>query len=138
MGQWLWKKMRICMTCYNCEKNIWGRNKQFIERNLAKSLYLANNWINPRTKSRKWLICNKDNGVMTLTNTYIVDAWHVIIAEISEEKINNPLRRTLERRLTKKAKCVSRCKFDWLIYSFIHLQWILSKMIQVAKITLAF
>lgn len=22
MGQWLWKNMRICMTCYNCGKKI--------------------------------------------------------------------------------------------------------------------
>jgi hypothetical protein len=32
--------------------------------------------------------------------------------EISEDKINNPLRITLETRLTKNAKCVSRCKID--------------------------
>jgi hypothetical protein len=87
MGQWLWKNMWICMTCYNCEINIWGRNKQFIERNLAKSLHLTNNGINPRTKSNKWLICNfYDNGVMTLKNAYIVDAEYVIIVEIFEEK----------------------------------------------------
>jgi hypothetical protein len=49
---------------------------------------------------------------MTLKNTYTVDAEYFIIVEIFEENINNPLRRTLEIRLTTKAKCVSRCNFD--------------------------